>query len=145
MSGTRLVDESLFFDPPGTPPDGVRLAGGECGGCATTTFPAQDSCPRCGAVGMERVPLPREGRLWAFTVQNFEPKPPYRSSGPFVPYGVGYVDLGPVLVESRLTENDPARLRTGQAMRLCLVPVFTDEDGVQVLTYAFGRVDEGER
>ena len=51
-------------------------------------------------------------------MQAFEPKAPYRvpASG-FTPYGVGYVDLGEVIVESRLA-GDPAGSRSGMPMRL---------------------------
>jgi uncharacterized OB-fold protein len=66
---------------------------------------------------MARVELPDRGTLWTWTVQAFEPKPPYRApeSG-FTPYGVGYVDLGEVIVESRLT-GEPARDRPADAPR----------------------------
>jgi uncharacterized OB-fold protein len=130
---SRLVDESLFV--PGTAQ--VTLRGGECGGCGTTTFPHQESCPRCGGVQMSAVALPRSGRLWSFTVQNFEPKPPYRGAAPFEPYGVGYVDLGPVIVEARLTESDVEALTIGAAMDLTLIPAFSDDDGTTVVTYGF--------
>jgi len=128
----RLVDESLFvagYEP-------LTLRGAECGRCGTTTFPSQDGCPRCGAQEMTDAALPRTGVLWSFTVQGFEPKPPYRGREPFTPYGVGYVDLGPVIVEARLTENDPARLHVGDTMELTLVPAFDDADG-PVSTFAF--------
>jgi uncharacterized OB-fold protein len=111
------------------------LRGGRCGNCGTTTFPVQDSCPRCGGIEMTAIALPRSGTLWSFTVQSFEPKSPYRGDAPFEPYGVGYVDLGPVIVESRLTENDPDRLTIGSAMELTLVPAFHED--APVLTYAF--------
>ncbi len=132
---SRLVDESLFV------PDAaqVTLRGGECGTCGTTTFPCQESCPRCGSMQMAAVALPRSGRLWSFTVQNFEPKPPYRGVVPFEPYGVGYVDLGPVIVETRLTESDASKLAIGAPVDLALIPAF-DDDGTQVLTFAFAGV-----
>jgi uncharacterized protein len=128
---TRLVDDSLFVG------DEPALRGAACPACATTTFPAQDSCPRCGATGMAEVPLPRSGSLWSFTVQSFEPKSPYRGIGEFEPYGVGYVDLGPVIVESRLTVHNPGALAIGQPFELQLIPAFEDEDGTTVLTFAF--------
>ena len=103
--------------------------------CSTTTFPAQAGCPRCSGATMAPAELPREGRLWSFTVQAFEPKPPYR--GTFEPYGLGYVDLGPVIVETRLTVAEPDALTIGQPMRLTTIPAFTDEDGTTVLTFAF--------
>jgi len=129
---TRLVDEALFVGAD------ANLRGAACPACGTTTFPAQDSCPRCGGAEMAEVSLPRRGSLWSFTVQNFEPKTPYRGIGEFEPYGVGYVDLGPVVVESRLTVNDPAALTIGQQVEMRLIPAFEDEDGTTtVLTFAF--------
>lgn len=86
---------------------------------------------------MSETALPRFGRLWSFTVQHFEPKAPFRHDGPFEPYGVGYVDLGPVIVEARLTESDADRLAIGAPMDLTLIPAFQDDDGTPVLTFAF--------
>lgn len=138
MPETRLVDESLFV------PDAaeITLRGATCGDCGTTTFPGQAGCPRCGAQRMTPVALPRTGRLWSFTVQGFEPKPPYRGVEPFTPYGVGYVDLGPVIVEARLTENDADRLEIGQGMRLTTAPAYRDGDGTSVLTFAFAPEED---
>lgn len=143
MTTQRLIDPSLFT---GDLADGdvPALRGSRCRHCATVTFPAQDSCPRCSATAMATEELPKEGSLWAFTVQGFEPKPPYRGDGPFTPYGVGYVDLGSVLVESRLTENDPTALHAVERVELRLVPVFTDPDGTTVLTFAFAPAPDQE-
>ena len=145
MTECRLIDETIFASCAATEPGAVvRLAGAECAACATTVFPYQGSrgsCPACGGTDMTAVALPTDGTLWGFTVQGFEPKPPFRCDGQFQPYGVGYVDLGAVIVEGRLTENDPQQLRTGMPLRSILVPAFTD-DGTAVLTYAFAPVPE---
>lgn len=131
---TRFVDDTLLA--PGAAP---TLRGARCPECSTTTFPAQVGCPKCGAQGMEDVALPTRGTLWSFTVQNFQPKRPYRPDGDFVPYGVGYVDLGEVIIETRLSENRPERLAIGQLVELQFVRAFADEDGTEVLTFAFGE------
>jgi uncharacterized OB-fold protein len=126
------VDASLFatLDPP-------RLAGSRCAHCGTVTFPAQDGCPRCAAGEMVPVELPDRGTLWTWTIQSFEPKAPYRPPGTgFEPYGVGYVDLGEVIVEARL-EGDPAGLEIGMSMQLRLLPLWDGPDGTSVVTYAF--------
>jgi uncharacterized OB-fold protein len=82
--------------------------------------------------------------LWAWTIQRFMPKEPYRSSETpetFRPYGVGYVELpGALRVESRLTENDPAKLRIGQEMELVLYVHRTEADGTEIMNYAFKPV-----
>jgi uncharacterized protein len=132
------VDETLFSWP-----DEPRLIGGICAACATTTFPAQQSCPRCTRTDVRAAPLATTGRLWTWTVQAFEPKPPFLADGPFEPYGVGYVELatqdgsGAVLVESRLTEASPDRLEIGAEMTLTFIPVRRDAAGNQVVTFAF--------
>jgi uncharacterized OB-fold protein len=132
---TRVpVAKSLFTDEP-------RLIGSRCGACQIVTFPAQGSCPRCGATGMAEHRLPRRGRLWAWTTQEFPPpSPPY--AGPtgdaFVPYGVGYVDLDEVKVETRLTQTDG--LRIGMDVELVLVPFRTDDAGNEIVSFAFRPV-----
>jgi uncharacterized OB-fold protein len=90
--------------------------------------------------------LSRRGTLWAWTTQAFPPPPPY--SGPsgkdFVPFGVGYVELpDEVKVEARLTEADPAKLANGMEMELAIVPFRTDDDGNEVVTFAFRPVTSG--
>ena len=125
---------------PGRP----RLIGSTCTACGTTTFPAQRSCPRCTGTDLQTGPLTDTGRLWSWTIQGFEPKPPYAADGPFTSYGVGYVELatedgtGSVLVESRLTEADPARLEIGAPMRLTFISLRRDDSGAKVMTFAFG-------
>ena len=123
------------------PADEPRLIGSRCAACVIVTFPVQDSCPRCAATEMAEHLLPRRGRLWAWTTQEFPPpSPPY--AGPtgaaFVPYGVGYVDLGEVRVETRLTKTEG--LRIGMDMELVLVLFRTDDDGNEVVTFAFRPV-----
>lgn len=130
---TRPVAAGLWVEREGGP----RLLGSTCRDCGTTTFPQQSSCPRCTGEEIAPAELPRQGSLWSFTVQAFEPKPPYRGSTPFVPYGVGYVDLGPVLVEARLTEADPDRLAIGMTVELVVEPLRHEPDGTTVVTFAF--------
>ena len=86
---------------------------------------------------MAPVELADRGTLWTWTVQAFEPKAPYRvPDAGFTPYGVGYVDLGDVIVESRLL-GDPARFQIGMPMKLTLLPLWPGPAGGQVVTYAF--------
>jgi uncharacterized OB-fold protein len=126
------------------PSDEPSLIGAKCSVCAIVTFPSQDSCPRCGSTEMAEHLLARRGRLWAWTTQGFPPpSPPY--AGPtgadFVPFAVGYVELGDeVRVEARLTEADPDRLRAGMEMELVVIPFRSDDDGNDVVTFAFQPV-----
>ena len=140
----RPIADGLFTWPSDEP----RLIGARCADCGAKTFPAQGSCPRCTSTAMAEVLLPRTGTLWTWTIQGFRPKsPPYRGGDTpdtFEPYGVGYVDVdGELLVEARLTESDPERLAIGAGVELVLVPLYRDDDGTEVLTYAFRPVEGG--
>jgi uncharacterized OB-fold protein len=121
------------------PGDEPRLIGSRCAACAIVTFPAQGSCPRCASTEMAEHLLPRRGRLWAWTTQHFPPpSPPYLgpTGDAFIPYGVGYVELADeVKVETRLTET--SGLRIGMDMELVLVPFRTNDEGNEVVTFAF--------
>lgn len=126
------------------PNDNPQLIGSSCGSCGATTFPVQQRCPKCSGGEMSDVLLPRRGTLVAWTTQGFPPGAPYM--GPtgkdFVPFGVGLVQLDDVIrVEGRLTENDPAKLQFGQQVELTMIPFTSDEDGNEVVTFAFQPVD----
>lgn len=133
---TRVpVAEGLFTWPSDEP----RLIGSEHNG--VISFPAEPDAP-------QRL-LGRRGNLWSFTTQRFRPpSPPYDGNDTaetFEPYALGYVELpGELLVQARLTEPDPAKLRIGMPMELRVVPYTTRDDGTEVLTYAFAPVDEDE-
>ena len=117
-----------------------RLIGSRCSHCGTVTFPRQGSCPRCTSEDVREWQLGTRGTLWTWTIQCFEPKPPFVSEGDFEPYGVGYVELqGEVRVETRLTEADPERLRIGMLMELTTIPAAGGK-----VTYAFRPVEEDE-
>jgi uncharacterized protein len=137
------VSEGVFTWPSEAP----ALLGSRCRNCGNHMFPVQSGCPKCMAVDNEPVELSRRGTLWTWTVQGFPPKaPPFvgdAGAATFQPFGVGYVELpDQVKVEARLTEADPERLRIGMEMELVIVPLATDADGNEVVTFAFAPVDE---
>lgn len=101
--------------------------------------------PFMGRPGEKPVELAREGVLWSWTVQRFLPKqPPYlgrETKTEFQPFALGYVELsGQVRVEARLVDCKPEDLRIGMPMRLTIRPLFQDEQGRDLLMYAFRPV-----
>ncbi|MET7650075.1 MULTISPECIES: OB-fold domain-containing protein [unclassified Streptomyces] len=137
------VAEGLFTWPP-TESAPLRLIGSECAQCGLLSFPAATDCVRCASTASEARLLADRGTLWTYTTQGFRPpSPPYDGPEAFEPYAVGYVELpGELLVEARLTEPDPERLRIGQDMRLTFVPYTVRDDGTEVVTFAFAPVEE---
>jgi uncharacterized protein len=139
MSKTVPVQEGIFSWPP---TDDPKLFGGCCNKCGIYNFPFQSGCPACGDTSIERVELGGRGTLFTWTSQNYPPPaPPYLGvvdEASFKPYAAGYVELpGKIRVASRLTENSADKLRIGMEMALKLIPLCTDKDGNEVLTFAF--------
>ena len=132
------VAEGVFTWPSAEP----RLIASRCTDCGNHMFPVQADCPRCSGASTEPVELGRTGTLWTWTIQSYPPKsPPYAGNADpatFEPFGVGYVDIdGKVRVESRLTVADPAELEIGMEMALVLDPLYTNDAGEEVVTFAF--------
>ena len=138
----RSVAEGLFEWPSAEPQLSARV----CAACSFITFPAQDSCPSCGGDTVAPTALSRTGTLWTWTRQRFQPKkPPYLGREPaneFVPYGVGSIELPEGRVEARIAGDVDQELRIGMPMELTVIPFTTDEDGTEVLTFAFCPVEE---
>jgi uncharacterized OB-fold protein len=127
----KPVAEGLWAlsDPP-------RLLAGCCRGCGAWAFPMPEACARCSGTDIATTELPPVGTLWSWTVQRFQPKEPYDGSEEFEPYGVGYVEFeGKLIVEGRLTKNDPSLLSIGMPMETCIVMYSPD-----ACTYAFRPV-----
>ena len=126
------------------PADDPQLLGGRCSNCGAITFPVQSRCPRCGTESMAEFPLPRRGTLVSWTTQEFSPSANYRgdlTGDSFEPYGVGLVQLDDVVrVESRLTEWDPEKLDFGMEVVLRIVPFYVDDEGNEIITFAFAPV-----
>ncbi|MEM1141965.1 MAG: OB-fold domain-containing protein [Pseudomonadota bacterium] len=149
-----VIAENLFSFEDDTP----TLLGSYCADCDEHFFPQQRACTKCPTETLENVELGSTGTLWSWTVQCFAPKPPYRPSTTteqFEPYGVGYVELTCGLkVEARLLSDNPsptgngkpgesaATFRIGDKMQLTIVPFFHDEEGREVLSFAFRPLTE---
>ena len=137
-TGRVPIDAGLFAGSLESP----RLRGSRCGACGETTFPAQRGCPSCTAQGCDEVELSPRGTLYTWTIQRFPPPVPYAGDTEnFVPYAVGYIELPEgVRVESRLTESDASRLAIGMQMELAIEPFAVDDEGREVVTFAFAPV-----
>jgi len=131
--GIEVIDESLFASV-----EPVALRGSACAECGAHVFPALASCPVCTGVDVGPVALPTRGTVWSWTTQHFAPKAPYRTDE-FAPFSIGYVDLGPVIVESWLVGRTTWTI--GEPVHLVLTKAWTEGD-TDVLTYAFAAGQE---
>src|SRR5690242_7180332 len=128
----RAVHDGVFeVDPDGS----LHLVGGYSPTSGLYHFPLLDTCPYSGASDVERVRLSGDATLWAWTAVT-APPPGYTGQ---VPYGFGVVELTEerLRVITRLTEPDPSALSFAQPMRAVADVLHTDDDGVEVITWAF--------
>jgi uncharacterized OB-fold protein len=125
-----------------------HLLGSRCSGCNALTFPQQNSCPRCSSLAVEAVPLSRRGTLWTWTTQDFLPKsPPYAGPEDPATFGgwlVGYSELEDgLVVEGRLVGFEDRLPVIGEELEVTVVPFTTNEEGNEVMLYAFAPVAGG--
>src|SRR5437763_14569065 len=129
MADDVAVHQGLFTTEP-------RLIGVRCAACGRHLFPRGPLCPYCVSDAVDEAHLSPNGTLWMWTAVTASP-PGYQGE---VPYGFGVVELPEgVRVISRLTEPDPSALTFGQSVTLQLVRLHTDDDGNDVVTWAFGE------
>jgi uncharacterized protein len=123
------------------PNEDPQLIGSNCHDCDATVFPEHKLCPRCSSDQVSPALLPRRGTLVAWTTQGFLPGAPYagrETPKTFTPFAVGLVQLGDVVrVEGRLTESDPDKLQFGMDVELTMIPFTADDDGNEIVTFAF--------
>jgi uncharacterized OB-fold protein len=125
-----VVENAVMHDVEGEP----RLIGGSCATCDRRSFPVATTCAWCGADTVTTVDLAPTGRLWGWTAVTAAP-PGYEGR---IPFGFGVVELDDGLrVITRLTEPDPSVLTYGQRMHLVADRVGSDEDGSDVVAWAF--------
>ncbi len=129
-----------LFTMPGDP-RGPHLLVARCGACARLHFPASETCPYCSAAGCSVETAGATATLYLHTVVETRP-PGYR--GP-VPYGFGIVDLREGLrVVTRLEETDLSVLRPGLPLSLVIAPLYVNDAGDEVLSFAY-RAARGAR
>jgi uncharacterized OB-fold protein len=129
--------------------DGAQLIAGRCVHCSAITFPLRTGCSRCGAEGIERHLLGRHGTLWSWTTQGFTPKAPFNGDlwvgEVFTPWFVGLVEIDSELrVEALLTGVTADSIRIGMPLDLVVVPFRRDDDGDEVVTFAFAPADPAQ-
>lgn len=125
--------EGWFTDDAGEP----RLLGNRCTQCGTYVFPRTTPfCPNpaCDSTEFDEVPLSRRGRVWSWTVNRYQPPPPYVSpTEEFEPFGIAAVEL----VDEKLVVLGQvvpgATVAVGDEVELVIDTLFTDGDVEQTI------------
>jgi uncharacterized protein len=97
--------------------ESVRLAGCKCTNCGETSLGERVICPNCGRDTVQTISLGNVGTLWSFTVIRHRPPGDYRGPTPFVPFGLGLVELPEGLRVLSPIDCDVDALKIGLPLR----------------------------
>ncbi|MCX6007314.1 MAG: OB-fold domain-containing protein [Chloroflexi bacterium] len=126
---------------PQSPSDKGSLIGCKCRKCGQLFFVKREMCENCQSQDLEEITLSGTGKLYAFSIMYYPAPPPYKPSNPFVPFGIGWVELPEgLVVYSLLTENDASKLKVGMKLELILSKFTEDKDGNDVIVPMFKPV-----
>lgn len=121
----------------------VRLKGTRCQECGEALLGQSEVCQNCGAERMNDIVFSPRGKLWTYTVIGHRPPGDFKGPDPFVPFGLGLVELPEdIRVLSPLTGCDPQDLKIGMEMELVIEKLFVNDEGEEVFSYKFQPVKE---
>jgi uncharacterized protein len=116
--------------------DEVRLVGSRCSDCSETSLGRAALCANCGQATVTHIPLSNRGVLWTYTVVRHRPPGDYKGPDPFVPFGLGLVELPEGLRVLAPLHCDITQLKIGLELRF--KPVLRKEsDGREIVSFSF--------
>lgn len=130
--GTRPTERLTRFAPVVGAGDEARLVAGRCASCGKLVFPPPEFCPDCAGDKMQPAELPRDGRLYTWSVVHAA------RAGWDAPFVLGYVDLAPdVRVLAHIVGAEPGELAIGMRVRVRGRSPLANLAGQQVLAFEF--------
>ncbi len=119
-------------------PARYRLEGGKCRDCGHTTLPDEMVCPVCGSKNIERINLPRRGKVVNYSVIWNAP----RGYEYYTPYVVALIELEDgTRIFSQLTDVHPDEVREGMEVEMVLRKTrVSGESGLIAYSYKFRPV-----
>lgn len=127
-----------FFTTPLWPLEDVHLKGTRCRACGEAFLGKSPACENCQSVDLEDIILNDRGTLYTYTVIRNRPPGEYLGPDPFVPFGVGLVELPEgVRLMAPLTDCDVDALEVGMPLKLAVVLLGEDSAGNVVIGYKY--------
>ena len=116
--------------------DSPHLVANECVSCGARFFDRRNACASCFGTSFEKVPIPTEGVLKAFTIVAFA------APGVPVPFVAGIVDCGGTSVRANVVnvEPSPDHVSLGMKLRLSTYSLGTDDEGTEAIGFGFEPV-----
>jgi len=133
------IREGLFTTPL-TPSDGVRLIGSRCGNCSEVSLGKRPACPNCGGEDIEGIVLCERGQLWTYTIIRHRPPGDFKGPDPFLPFGLGLVELPDGIRVVSPIDCDIEKLKIGMELELVVFKHYEDEKENEVMAFKFKPV-----
>ena len=121
-----LVDYLVLGDRP-------HLVANQCTSCGARFFDRRNACASCFGTSFEKVDVPTEGEVRAFTIVTLA------APGVQVPFVAGVVDCQGTSVRGNIinTEPDPEHVSLGMKVRLATYSMGADDAGVEAIGFGF--------
>ena len=133
------IQEGLLTFPL-SPAREVRLAGTRCRSCEENFLGKRSFCENCSSESMEEVRFANRGKLYSYTIIRHRPPGDYKGPEPFVPFGLGLVELPEgIRVLSRI-DGDLNTLKIGMELELEVYKLYEDGEGNEVMAFHFKKV-----
>ncbi len=136
MTGQRIPVREGLLSQALDDLSGVTLIGSRCRNCGETALGESALCQNCGLDDLEAIPLAKEGTLWTYTVVRHKPPGDYRGPDPFIPYGLGLVELPEGIRVLSPLGCDVETLTIGQTM-VFKPTILAGDDGDELVSFQF--------
>lgn len=104
-------------------PQHYRLEGSKCTKCSKTYFPPRVVCPICHSTSLEKVFLPKKGKVVTFTTVRVAP----RTFELYVPYSVALIELEDgTRLTAQLTDCNPSEVYIGMPVETIIRKINTE-------------------
>ena len=116
--------------------DSPRLTASQCSGCGARFFDRRNACAACFGTSFDKVTVPSEGELKAFTIVAFA------APGVKVPFVAGIDDCDGTSVRGNVinVEPSPEHVQVGMKVRLATYSLGTDGEGNEAIGFGFEPV-----
>ena len=113
--------------------DDPHLVANECTRCGARYVDRRNACAACGELTFDKVAIPTNGELLAFTIVSMA------APGIPVPFVAGVVDCGGTSVRANIinVEPDPDHVKLGMKVKLATFSMGLDSEGTEAIGFGF--------
>jgi uncharacterized protein len=113
----RVAIREDLLTMPLNDPRQISLVGSTCSKCGETFLGRAAVCANCGTANPEPRALSKRGVLWTYTVVRHKPPGDYKGPEPFIPFGLGLVEMPEGLRVLAPIVCDLSELRIGMPLQ----------------------------